>query len=1228
MQTFLENIGQLWNAWEIHVIVSISLFLQILLMLFGRKRKYIPSVWISILVWITYVSADWFAMTSLGALLRNKAEDGHHNENFTLQAFWAPFLLLHLCGRNTITAYSLEDNELWLRRLLELAVQVMIAAYVCIISLRFTHNVIAFLAILVFIAGLIKYCERVWALWFASYGHFQASLLPLPDPGPDYAKFMEEYTRGNERSFIKLIEPPYMWVDNSTDDATFIRNAHHLFGMLRRIYAGYILDFNEQGISQGIFGGKSPTQVFKLIEFELGFMYDALYTKATVIYSPLGILLRSVSLLCIISAFSVFCVLVDQQSYSRTDMTITYVLLGGAIVLEIYAAILLFFSDWTVLWLTKHDKSRRNSIFRAISPIWSCLNQRKRWSRSIAQHNLLTNCLEAKRHPVFERAFKFVGIFDMFIAYKCRTWQDISLRLKAIVTEYINQRPKDALRNLCYYSDLTRQQNQINTSYTELSKALSDYMLYLLIDCPFMLRDGIGEIRYRDTCVEAMRFFDQRKAFQLDNPSQPRMMLLQMETELEPQFVKGDRSKSVFDGCILAKSLQSLETEVNWENERKWEMISHVWMDLLVDAAIKCGWKHHARQLAKGGELITCARIIMAHLDWFATTSLGALSTNKGGEARHNENYTLQAFWAPFLLLHLGGPDTITAYSLEDNELWQRRLLELAVQVVIVVYVCFMSLRFTHNVITFLTVLVLVAGLIKYCERAWALWSSSYGHFRSSLLPSPDPGPDFAEFMEEYTRRNKPPICTVVEPLSFRVVREGTEDVRFIHEAHHLFEMLRRLYAGYILDFNEEINSKNILSDKSPSQVFILIEVEHGFMYDYLYTKATIIYSHLGILLRFVSFLCIVSAFWVFCLLVDRQPYSRTDVIITYLLLSGAIVLEIYAAILLFFSDWTVLWLTKHNKSWHNSIFRTIFPIWSYLNNRKRWSGSIAQHNLLTYCLEAKRHSKFEKAFKFADIFDTFIAYKCRTWQDVSLDLKKIVVEYVSQRPNDAQRGDYVLEIYGCKDKFNESTSNVDFDHSLLLWHIATDLCYYSDLTQQQNQINTSNAELSKALSDYMLYLLIECPFMLPDGIGEARYRDTCAEAMRFFEQRRAFQLHNPSQPRMMLLQVNTELKPRSVKGDRSKSVLFDGCILAKTLQSLETEANWENERKWEMVSHVWVDLLVNAAVQCGWKHHARQLTKGGELVTFARIIMAHLGKSERFMISAGCATVTMMASS
>ncbi|KAJ1379602.1 hypothetical protein SESBI_46768 [Sesbania bispinosa] len=38
---------------------------------------------------------------------------------------------------------------------------------------------------------------------------------------------------------------------------------------------------------------------------------------------------------------------------------------------------------------------------------------------------------------------------------------------------------------------------------------------------------------------------------------------------------------------------------------------------------------------------------------------------------------------------------------------------------------------------------------------------------------------------------------------------------------------------------------------------------------------------------------------------------------------------------------------------------------------------------------------------------------------------------------------------------------------------------------------------------------------------------------------------------------------------------------VAKSLQSLETKENWSKEQKWEMIRHVWVEMLCHAASQC-----------------------------------------------
>ncbi|KAG0450482.1 hypothetical protein HPP92_026711 [Vanilla planifolia] len=99
-----------------------------------------------------------------------------------------------------------------------------------------------------------------------------------------------------------------------------------------------------------------------------------------------------------------------------------------------------------------------------------------------------------------------------------------------------------------------------------------------------------------------------------------------------------------------------------------------------------------------------------------------------------NSNNAILAFCVPFLLLHLGGLDTITAYSMEDNELWARHLLALAYELIIVVYVLFRSLP--SNLLLAPTLLIFFVAIIKYAERSYSLYRASTDGFHSSVVIS------------------------------------------------------------------------------------------------------------------------------------------------------------------------------------------------------------------------------------------------------------------------------------------------------------------------------------------------------------------------------------------------------------------------------------------------------------------------------------------------------------
>ncbi|TKY51750.1 hypothetical protein E2542_SST23269 [Spatholobus suberectus] len=180
-----------WNILELRVLVLISFFLQIFLILFGNRRKYIAGTCLQFSVWLTYLSADWVATVALGILSKN-SKNPSIDPNFIIMAIWAPFLLVHLGGPDTITAYSLEDNELWLRHLLGLIYQLAVAGMV--VHNSWNGGNLNYVTIPVMVAGIIKYCERSWSLWLGSSKKFRESILPPPDPGPNYAKFMDDYT--------------------------------------------------------------------------------------------------------------------------------------------------------------------------------------------------------------------------------------------------------------------------------------------------------------------------------------------------------------------------------------------------------------------------------------------------------------------------------------------------------------------------------------------------------------------------------------------------------------------------------------------------------------------------------------------------------------------------------------------------------------------------------------------------------------------------------------------------------------------------------------------------------------------------------------------------------------------------------------------------------------------------------------------------------------------------
>ncbi|VVA23966.1 PREDICTED: unnamed product [Prunus dulcis] len=613
--------------------------------------------------------------------------------------------------------------------------------------------------------------------------------------------------------------------------------------------------------------------------------------------------------------------------------------------------------------------------------------------------------------------------------------------------------------------------------------------------------------------------------------------------------------------------------------------------------------------------------------DWVATVSLSLLSSNLSSTNHKmntadadDQDQILTAFWAPFLLLHLGGPDTITAYSLEDNELWWRHLLVLLVQVSLAVYVFLRA--WVGQALNLLTIPVFVAGIIKFAERTWVLRCASSKHFRDSMFRRPDPGPDYARYMDELRSKKHEGFEVDIERVdeaptigdfSFTAPSIFPNTANLQH-ADVFFNIFKKLFADLILSIHDILKSKSFFQNRSYYEAFKVIEIELGFMYDLFYTKA-VLYSLNGAILRFTSSVSIISVSVAFLVMIEKQDYSARSIIITYMLLAGAIILDLYAVILFLLSDWAVLWFCKHKTAAH-----LLYPVISHMSfaENKRWSNEITQYNLILICCEDKP-AKYRFLKKVPGI-----CRKLKKSVEVPRELKELIFLQLLKKstcaPNSEgykelrdRRVEWVLQNENCIEKLGWSIGE-EFDLSVLLWHIATQLCYYSDRDQDKypNSVSDPNCEASKLLSEYMLYLLVKRPSMLPNGIGQIRFKDTCAEATEFFKQRKC-QRSEQDRACKKLREVNSdEILPAEVKGDESKSVLFDACKLANDLESLETKEYWENQKKWQLISHVWVEMLSYAASHCRWNHHAVQLRRGGELLTHVWLLMAHLGLTEQ----------------
>ncbi|XP_030970833.1 uncharacterized protein LOC115991251 [Quercus lobata] len=634
--------------------------------------------------------------------------------------------------------------------------------------------------------------------------------------------------------------------------------------------------------------------------------------------------------------------------------------------------------------------------------------------------------------------------------------------------------------------------------------------------------------------------------------------------------------------------------------------------------------------------------------DWIAPVAIGLISKSEGvGCDGKGNNKDLMAFWASFLLLHLGGPDTITSFAIEDNEFWLRHLAGLILQVLATAYIFYQSLP---NKLCVPTVMVFLVGTIKYVERTRALFLASMNQFGCSVLPKPEPGPDFEEVMKmsssmtleqvENPKRSYLVHRTSAKDSESIVERIPFDEMQLLQEAHLLFDKFKGLIVGLHISSKVRERSQDIFLTISAAEAFRLIEFELNFMYEYLHTKVVVVRCTFGYFLRFISFTLIVGALAFFSIENHHEfhhvsKFDYFDIILTYVLLVGALGLEAISVLMLILSDRTLL-AVKGSRSTLDKILK-----------RSKWSKSVSQYDMISYCLNDPPTWVYTLAnyVGAGEVLEKMTILRFSHSKGVYEDLEEFIFTELSlksrnvksiraARDASSQRGDWALLRTSSYFELKWSIEEYQYAESLLIWHMATEILYAQE-TKSSTGIddNKSNRKICKLLSDYMFYLLVMKPKMMAPVLGNWQivFQDTCAEAKRFFHQK---SISKKAEGCGEILKVVSKYilddskgneskhsddskgseskhgyRSANLKGNVSKSVFIDGSILAKQLnddKELKTD-------KWKLMSRVWVELMSYAAINCRPNAHAEQPSKGGELLTFIWLLMNHLGIGTQF---------------
>ncbi|KAF8035478.1 hypothetical protein BT93_C1492 [Corymbia citriodora subsp. variegata] len=531
---------------------------------------WIPAYFI---IWATYLLLSYFATIALGKLTVVRIDDPENpGYNVVLQGLLAPLLLIQLGYADGMTAYAVEDNRLGLRQMLKIAVTVCVVVGI-LCRCWDSASLVSRLYLPLSVVGIMK-----------SVGNLSVT-------AEDMCK-----AAGIKQAFGAFPE------DEKFAYAKDILKAYYRFHCLKSHLMDWL--YHPQFISHESMSIKDYTasHAFTVTEIELNFMYDALYTKAPILYTKCGLIGCFIGFFCLVFALCRFAVIFKKDFLIDMYINCTYALL-----------------------MAMSMKHKMPLVQRLLPFLANRCMKQKRWSRTIGKLNLLD-------HQIYKECPKPIATLLLWLERReIIRWLHARLAmpssLKALVVQKIRElNKKRDLQPFTKRGEWTLEAHGIqekkglsdsiatefdksiiiwhiateilhkleseNSNACTGSKLLSDYMIYLLILRPHTLSLATADIMLEYACCTLRPFLrDQDLKELISTLSSPDRDVPGLVKPINPMWITRDWN-------VLLK-VQKLVVDLR-TMDNKWELTSSIWVEMLCYAAFKCRVYHHEKLLRKG----------------------------------------------------------------------------------------------------------------------------------------------------------------------------------------------------------------------------------------------------------------------------------------------------------------------------------------------------------------------------------------------------------------------------------------------------------------------------------------------------------------------------------------------------------------------------------------------------------------------------------------------------